>query len=302
MTRRDDGLLATARSHGLYFAADALETNESGADFRTAIGTDRNGVAWVLRVPRRADVLNGAEYESGVLELVRPRLQVSVPDWKIHTPELIAYPLLAGTPAASIDPEKADYDWHLDPRRPGETFLDSLAEAMVALHRIDTDVASAAGLRIQSPAETRHALSAHMDETRRMLRVPEPLWARWQRWVGDDTFWPDHTALVHGDLHPGHMLVDHDGRLVGLIDWTEAEVSDPALDFTVIPAVFGDEVLQDLLTRYARFGGITWPRMRDHIAERWAAAPIPTAMFAQRTGEQTHLDWAQSMIDMHAEG
>lgn len=35
--------------------------------------------------------------------------------------------------------------------------------------------------------------------------------------------------LVHGDLGPEHVLC-RDGRLIGVIDWSDACVGDPALD------------------------------------------------------------------------
>ncbi|MCK9493868.1 MAG: aminoglycoside phosphotransferase family protein [Dehalococcoidia bacterium] len=38
-------------------------------------------------------------------------------------------------------------------------------------------------------------------------------------------------ALIHGDLSGDHLLMHEDGRLSGVIDWTEARLSDPALDF-----------------------------------------------------------------------
>jgi aminoglycoside phosphotransferase (APT) family kinase protein len=40
---------------------------------------------------------------------------------------------------------------------------------------------------------------------------------------------PPATCLVHGDLGPVHLLV-RDGRLHGVIDWSDMVVGDPALD------------------------------------------------------------------------
>jgi len=37
--------------------------------------------------------------------------------------------------------------------------------------------------------------------------------------------------LIHGDIDPRNVLIDQKGRLVGLIDWGEAVVGDPALDY-----------------------------------------------------------------------
>jgi aminoglycoside phosphotransferase (APT) family kinase protein len=39
-------------------------------------------------------------------------------------------------------------------------------------------------------------------------------------------------ALVHGDLHFRHVLVE-DGRLAGVIDWGDVSRADPALDLVL---------------------------------------------------------------------
>ena len=41
--------------------------------------------------------------------------------------------------------------------------------------------------------------------------------------------WRFQTTVVHGDLWAEHVLVD-DGRVVGVLDWAEAKVADPADD------------------------------------------------------------------------
>jgi aminoglycoside phosphotransferase (APT) family kinase protein len=38
-------------------------------------------------------------------------------------------------------------------------------------------------------------------------------------------------ALIHADLGPEHLLCDDSGRLVGVIDWGDVAVGDPALDY-----------------------------------------------------------------------
>ena len=81
-----------------------IERNDLGLDFLAAFMTDETGQAWVLRNPRRPDVLPRAENEARVLGLLKGRLPVEVPDWRIVTPELIAYPPLAGTTAVTVDP------------------------------------------------------------------------------------------------------------------------------------------------------------------------------------------------------
>lgn len=97
-------LLSLAGQNGLIMDKESLEINESGMDFRVAFTTDEEDRRWVLRQPRREDVWERAENERRVLDVVRGSIPAQVPDWRICTPELIAYPLLDGDPIAVVDP------------------------------------------------------------------------------------------------------------------------------------------------------------------------------------------------------
>jgi macrolide phosphotransferase len=250
----------------------------------------------VLRAPRRPDVVEAAARESRILGLVRGCVPVDVPEWRVHTPELIAYPRLAGTPAATVDAIAKGYAWSIDPHSPGEPFLASLAGALAALHGIDPAAAAAAGVRVQSPAAARQAMAEAMDETRSLLHVRDGTWRRWQGWIADDTYWPPHATLVHGDLHPPHILVDPGHRVTGLLDWTEAEVTDPATDFALLYGIMGEVVVAPLIARYRQAGGRVWPRMQEHIIARWSAYPVTIARFVLRTGEVAHLELARMLL------
>jgi aminoglycoside phosphotransferase (APT) family kinase protein len=60
-------------------------------------------------------------------------------------------------------------------------------------------------------------------------------------------------ALVHADLGPEHMLV-RNGRLAGVIDWGDARIGDPALDYSwLLHGPFPYWEVDDELRRRARF-------------------------------------------------
>ena len=40
-------------------------------------------------------------------------------------------------------------------------------------------------------------------------------------------------AIVHGDLYSRHLLVGDDNKLVGVIDWGDVFISNPAIDLVV---------------------------------------------------------------------
>jgi len=300
--KRVDDLLALAVQNGLQIDPTTITINESGLDFLAVFANTTDGVPWVLRAPRRNDVLQSAAYEKRVLDLLHNSLPVAVPDWQIYTPELIAYPKLQGVPAATTNPEMKNYDWYLNPQSLPPAFVESLAQALAALHGVDHDADAHAGLRVKQPAEVRASLAEKMNEVKRVFGVSAALWQRWQAWIADDSLWPEHSALVHGDLHPGHIVVDPDGRVTGLLDWTEAEVADPTIDFTAYYAIFGEAALADLLAHYEKAGGRIWPRIIDHIAETMAAYPLQIAAFALRSGLEEYMAMARATLGVDENG
>ncbi|ULL16214.1 hypothetical protein DVH26_18245 [Paenibacillus sp. H1-7] len=291
-------LLALAEKNGLRLSPNGLEVDESGMDFQVVFAQDETGRSWVLRKPRRADVLERADNERNVLELLKQRLPVAVPEWRIYTPELIAYPKLDGVPAGSVDMEQHGYVFRIDRQPLADTFVDSLARALAALHGVDHEAAAAAGIRVLGPQEARERFAGRMDEVKRSIGVAEELWQRWQAWISDDSCWPQHSALVHGDLHPPHILVDKSQSVTGLLDWTEAEVAIPSTDFTLYSAIFGEDELDRLLVKYEQFGGRTWPRMREHIAEQLAAYPVLIGLFALKSGNESTMQMARTALGL----
>lgn len=102
--------------------------------------------------------------------------------------------------------------------------------------------------------------------------------------------------MVHGDFYAGHILVDADEQVSGFIDWTEAEVSDPSVDFSGHLLGFGETGLRQLIDEYEAAGGRTWPAMFDHVRERAAASPVRYAVFALEIGDDGHLDAARAQL------
>jgi aminoglycoside 2''-phosphotransferase len=90
----------------------------------------------------------------------------------------------------------------------------------------------------------------------------------WSSFLDDDANFRFTPALVHADLGPEHVLVVPDsGRLIGVIDFGDARVGDPAIDFT------GLLRLQDtLLAGYGQPPDGTFPPASAHLL---ADRPVP---------------------------
>jgi macrolide phosphotransferase len=247
--------------------------------------------------------------EARLLDLVRRRfadagVPVSVPDWQVRADlpgalidiaarnapagngdgpgtagsALVAgYRRLPGEPAGTEDPRTALLAW-----RPGfaasPSFVDDLARVLATLHGTPRSGPVAAGVTPAGIGDSRERIAALLAQARSPLRVPERWWSYWQRWLAGPT-WPGHTVLVHGDLHPGHLLAGPDHRLTGIIDWTDAGLDDAARDFADPAYHFGPKILDDLLAAYTRHGGRLQPGHREHIEARVSLFPVHFGLY-----------------------
>lgn len=285
---------ALAAANGLAVDPATITFNEIGLDFRIAFATDRSGQRWVLRLPRRPDVLPRARVEAKALAVIAPRLPVAVPDWQIVSDDLIAYPMLAGEPGLTFDPQTHAVTWHFDQTSP--LFPQTLGAAIQALHAIPADDLRATGVPVFLPDEVRAQWATDLDRVRAHFEVKEEQWASWQAWLADDACWPTFTVPIHGDLYAGHVMVDADGRATGVIDWTEIRIGDPAVDLVGHARAFGEAALPALIRAYREAGGRTWPGLEAQCRHLNSATGVRYALYALATGDEAHRAAAQAQL------
>jgi aminoglycoside phosphotransferase (APT) family kinase protein len=202
---------------------------DHGYDYEVAVVDDE----WVFRFPRRRGVEEVLEVEIALLPALAQALPVDVPSFEhvSRDPLFVAYPLIRGRPLVGEDPEGV------------LAFLD-------ALHAFDP-----AGL----PVERRDWVEAFTEQCTEFERLVFPMLDEDLRSRGSALFEEVHTlvgfdpVLIHFDLGPEHLLV-RDGRLVGVIDWGDVRVGDPALDYSwLLNVPFADWDVDPDLRRRARF-------------------------------------------------
>ncbi|MGF1571161.1 MAG: macrolide 2'-phosphotransferase [Nodosilinea sp.] len=195
-----------------------MQLNESGLDFQVVLATAVDEVGWILRLPRREDVLLPIDQEKQTLELIAPLLSVEVPRREICTDKLMAYRALNGVPAGTINPAEKAYVWEIDLANVPDQFLKSLAKGIVSLHQVSVEKAQAVGLPVKTAEEVRVEMKHRMDAVKREFGVGQTLWKRWQSWLYNDEIWMQETVLTHGDLHAGHILINAQAQVIRLID------------------------------------------------------------------------------------
>lgn len=175
---------------------------------------------YVFRFPRRPEVEAWVERETLLLPELAPTLPVEVPrfDFVARNGLLcVGYRKLVGEPAADDLSEDGGED---------------LGRFLAALHRFPVERARGLGVPYLDPAAWRAHFESFCGDLRRRVL---PLLAHDERERAEELFadvpgLDFEPVLVHGDLGPEHVLI-RDGRVVGVIDWSDARVGDPALDF-----------------------------------------------------------------------
>lgn len=285
-----------AGKYGLQVKEDTLIFNESGLDFLAVFATDESGNDWVLRIPRREDVMKRTIVEKNVLDLINKHVAFEVPVWTIYENDLIAYKKLSGVPAGTIDPEIQNYVWEMDYENVPEQFHQTLAKTLASLHNIPGEEAREVGLVVHTAEEARSSMKERMEKVKAKFGVADDLWSRWQTWINNKAIWPQATGLIHGDLHAGHTMIDEDTNVTGLIDWTEAKVTDVSHDFVFHFQAFGEESLDKLIHFYREAGGIYWDGMKEHIMESISAYPVAIAEFAIISGLEEYEEMAKNLL------
>lgn len=190
-----------------------------------------------------------------------------LPKLALHLPLQVPIPLAMGEPTE-------DYPWHWSIYQwiDGETatveriadlqeFAVTLAEFIVALHRIDATGGPPAGthnffrggpLKIYD-AETRQAIAV-LDgkiDTHSVTAI-------WEEAL--TTTWEGKPVWVHGDISPGNLLVEN-GKLTAVIDFGSSAVGDPSCDLSIAWTLF-DRESRDRFRKTLALDDATWARAR----------------------------------------
>jgi aminoglycoside phosphotransferase (APT) family kinase protein len=213
----------------------------------------------VVRVGGGQDVVR----EARLLEVVGDRVSIAVPACRFAdgVDQVLAYGLLPGRPLLGRDPPPAG--------------ARMLGQFLHELHTIDP--ADVEGLVTVDDADPREWLDdlegpASLLE---FLRATAPSLAQ-------------RRVLAHTDLGAEHIL-EADGILTGVIDWSDAAITDPALDFARLYRDFGPRFLDDAVSGYgglARLGNTEETGARITFFARCAA--LEDLAFGQRTGRSEY--------------
>jgi aminoglycoside phosphotransferase (APT) family kinase protein len=180
-----------------------MRITDNGWDSRAWLEGD-----WLHREPRRDEVRPKLLAETRLLPWLAPQLPLPVPE---PTSYGVRHRLLVGEPL----------------QESSAVLGQALGSFLRALHDVDPVEAVARGAQdAESAAAERLEI---LDKMRAQVVPLLPVSAQADGKALLDRIAGVHTTLVHGDLGPEHLRVQ-EGRVTGVIDWTDAHIGDPGLD------------------------------------------------------------------------
>jgi aminoglycoside 2''-phosphotransferase len=185
---------------------------------------------FLYRVPKRKTVSDQARKEALLLEFLAGHgLPVPRPA-RVHSGDagfgrvVIGYRKIPGTSLSELAPDE----------HPQSIYRD-LGLFLGRLHSLGAEGAASAGLPVFTPDKWRDRYRRLSGRVRKEVLPIVPAAAPWLKarfddFLNDRGSFAFHPAIIHGDLAMEHVIVDG-GSLSGVVDFADACVGDPALDF-----------------------------------------------------------------------
>lgn len=192
-----------------------------GWDHRVLIVDDEA----VFRFPRTDAYARRIEVDRKLLDALCDRLPIPIPNPILSSDDLpfMGYERLPGCELDQAELVSSSPE------------CERLGRFLDALHRFPVVDAIRLGLQAERPTTWR---SHWIDAWHRCRRAGQLLSvaarrvaeARWEAFLGDDSNFDFEPALIHADLTPQHVLWE-ERRIRGVIDWSDAQIGDVAMDF-----------------------------------------------------------------------
>lgn len=244
----------------------------------------------VFRLPKRPAIEQMYRKEARLLPLLASALELAVPRFDFFWPGGAAYPhTFAGYPLIAGQPLRAELLRSI----PAAPIAAQIGRALGRLHRFPAERAAAAGVP-GGDAEAWRAGYRRMYAQVKARVLPllqrseqTQVAERWSAYLDESANFQFQPALIHRDLSTEHILIDPERqRVAGIIDWGDAAIGDPALDFTGLYAGLGPQFMEDALAGY---GSPPDPALRERAIFYTFVIPFHAILFGQSTNSPPHI-------------
>lgn len=208
---------------------------------------------YIFRFPRRKGVAAQQQRERRLLPAIAPTLPIAIPNFEFTWDEpepyglpFVGYRLIPGAPML-LEQLSEQHQ---------ERAAQQLAAFLTTLHRFRLAPVKEIYGEVHDAAAWRQSIrELYADVNEKVMPLLSPALqaktrALWQ-FLDDDANWQFTACLTHADLGPDHILYDAPTEAItGIIDWGDAEVGDPAMDFAGFLGDYGPAFTDATLAAY----------------------------------------------------
>ncbi|MCI5826214.1 MAG: phosphotransferase [Arcanobacterium sp.] len=215
-------------------------------DFIVGGVLDSEGRHWIVKYPRTDQGGTFLEAETAVAGALIGELREGRLSFDVMHPEgyatyegrrAVVYPAPLGKP---LPLDRLDL---VHAREVGRT--------VAAIHSIQPQVLTRAGLPTYTAHAVRERLASELDDATTAAHVPALLCRRWLNMFDDDALWNFETTVVHGDMADENLLWS-EATIRTVLGFGEAHVGDPAADLAPLSAALSDAAFDALFSAYSQ--------------------------------------------------
>lgn len=227
----------------------------------------------IFRFPMRDDVIAYLEKEMGLLPVLEPTLSTPIPhfDYIGHGDANYPFMFVGYRKLGGVALE----DTRITPEQLA-ALAPALATFLSELHSFPVAQAVQAGVEAHTPESWREMYrERYIDLQKRVFplldKVDTGLRAKserlWEDFLDNEALFTFQPVLIHDDLACEHILCDPvRGVLTGVIDWGDATIGDPAMDFVGLHSGHGRVFTERVLARYqGTVDAAFWQRMDFYL-------------------------------------
>src|SRR5690625_2125254 len=178
--------------------------------------------------------------------------------------------------------------------------VESLADAVAAIHAADPGPVADGGLVVEESAETRERLLADLDSAASTGRVPARLLSRWESTLEDVSAWRFLPVPVHGNVGPDALWVDG-ATVVGLSDLARLRVGDPAADLAAVSSMLSPEDFERFFRTYRSRRDADDPGLRRRVGFHSEITVLEWLLAAVAAQDDDAIEDAAQLLDALAD-
>ncbi|WP_062305203.1 phosphotransferase [Demequina subtropica] len=274
---------------------DVLRSPHTDADFEVVVVKDATGRRWIVRAPKRAAAGAALEAEKGLLGALTRAKEAGIVTFDVPHPAGAAE-LGTDEGRAIVYTEVPGAPLMLAALQPGPGLAAAVGQALAEIHELPIAVVEDQGLPAYTAEEYRERRLTELDAGIQTGKIPPRLADRWERQLENVAWWRFDPTVVHGDMGE-HQVFVADGTVVGVVDWMDARVADPADDLAWLVASAPDDVLDSVVEAYhARRRELRDPHLLDRARLASEMALMRWLMYGVRTDNADIVSDGEGML------